>query len=253
MHHKHETQNLLINFFSFIKTQFNASIANIRVDNGGEFFSMQNFFRQHGTTYQHSCVYTPQQNRVVEHKHRHILESARALRFQAHLPLHFWADCVLTTVHSINRLPTPLLFHKTPFEKLYNKVPNYSHLKVFGCLAYATEVHATHKFAPRVARCVFLGYLVGQKAYKLYNITTHKFLTSRDIVFHEHIFPYQLPLTIPAPPIPSTESTTATPAIPLSISNLPSTDFPIPSLASSTPVPSSSPSNVPLSPPNLPV
>jgi hypothetical protein len=35
MHHKHETQNLLTNFFSFVKTQFNASIANIRVDNGG--------------------------------------------------------------------------------------------------------------------------------------------------------------------------------------------------------------------------
>jgi hypothetical protein len=45
MHHKHETQNLLINFFSFVKTQFNASIANIRVNNGGKFFSMQDFFR----------------------------------------------------------------------------------------------------------------------------------------------------------------------------------------------------------------
>jgi transposase InsO family protein len=50
---------------------------------------MQNFFRQHGITYQHSCVYTPQQNGVIERKHCHILESARALRFQAHLPLHF--------------------------------------------------------------------------------------------------------------------------------------------------------------------
>jgi len=150
-------------------------------------------------------------------------------------------------------LPTPLLSHKTPFEKLYNKVPNYSHLKVFSCLAYATEVHATYKFAPRAARCVFLKYLVGQKAYKLYNLTTHKFLTSHDIVFHEHIFLYQLPSTIPAPLIPSTESTVATPVIPLSISDLPSTDFPVPSLASSTPVPSSSPSNVPLSPPILPM
>jgi hypothetical protein len=39
MHHKHETQNLLTIFFSFFKIQFNTSIANIRVDNGGEFFS----------------------------------------------------------------------------------------------------------------------------------------------------------------------------------------------------------------------
>jgi len=167
--------------------------------------------------------------------------------------LYFWAECVLTDVHLINCLPIPLLSHKTPFEKLYNKVPNYSHLKVFGCLAYATKVHVTHKFAPRAARCVFLGYPVGQKAYKLYNFTTHKFLTSRDIVFHEHIFPYQLPSTIPAPLIPSTESTAATPVIPLSISDLPSADFPVPSSASSNPVPPSSPFNVPLSPPILPL
>jgi hypothetical protein len=85
--------------------------------------------------------------------------------------LHFWAECVLTAIHLINHLPTPLLSHKTPFERLYNKVPNYSHLNVFGCLTYATEVHATHKFAPRVAR-VFLRYPVGQKAYKLYNPIT---------------------------------------------------------------------------------
>jgi len=167
--------------------------------------------------------------------------------------LYFWAECVLTDVYLINCLPIPLLSHKTPFEKLYNKVPNYSHLKVFGCLAYATKVHVTHKFAPRAARCVFLGYPVGQKAYKLYNFTTHKFLTSRDIVFHEHIFPYQLPSTIPAPLIPSTESTAATPVIPLSISDLPSADFPVPSSASSNPVPPSSPFNVPLSPPILPL
>ncbi|XP_070676213.1 uncharacterized protein [Malus domestica] len=35
------------------------------------------------------------------------------------------------------------------------------------------------------------GYPVGQKAYKLYDLTTHKFFTSRDVIFHEHIFPYQ--------------------------------------------------------------
>jgi hypothetical protein len=35
MQHKNETQHLLTNFFSFVKTQFNTSIAKIRVDNGG--------------------------------------------------------------------------------------------------------------------------------------------------------------------------------------------------------------------------
>jgi len=126
---------------------------------------------------------------VVGRKHRHILELARALRFQSHLPLHFWVECISAIVHIINRLPTPILSHHTPFEKLYKKIPSYSHLRVFGCLAYATNVHVPHKFAPRATKCVFIGYPIGQKAYKLYDIETNKVFTSRDVIFHEDIIP----------------------------------------------------------------
>ncbi|RVW84581.1 Retrovirus-related Pol polyprotein from transposon RE1 [Vitis vinifera] len=138
-------------------------------------------------------------------------ESARAFRFQAHLPLPFWAECVSTVVHIINRLPTPLLSRQTPFERLYGKLPSYSHIRVFGCLAYATNVHVPHKFAPRAKRCIFLGYPVGQKAYKLYDLDTHQMFISRDVVFHETIFPYE---SIPSP------SSNSDPVIPLSISDL---------------------------------
>lgn len=89
MQHKSETQNLLKSFVIFAQTQFHANIKTIRVDNGSEFFSMREFFQNHGIAYQRTCVYTPQQNGVVERKHRHILTVARALLFQSHLPLIF--------------------------------------------------------------------------------------------------------------------------------------------------------------------
>ncbi|XP_073265503.1 uncharacterized protein [Populus alba] len=146
-------------------------------------------------------------------------------------------ECVLTAMHLINNLPTPLLSHQTPFERLYGKVPTYSHLKIFGCLAYATEVHAAHKFAPRAIRCVFLGYPVSQKAYKLYNLTTHKFFTSHDVVFHEHIFPYKSSPPIPAPHASTPNSATPSPVLPLSIPDAPVADYPIFNPTSPTSVP----------------
>jgi len=124
MQHKSETQNLLKSFVVFAQTQFHANIKTIRVDNGSEFFSMREFFQNHGIAYQRTCVYTPQQNGVVERKHRHILTVARALLFQSHLPLIFWGDCVLTVVYLINRLPSLLLSNKSPFEFLYNRPPH---------------------------------------------------------------------------------------------------------------------------------
>lgn len=44
----------------------------------------------HGIIHQTSFAYTPQQNGRVEWKHRHILNIARALMFQASLPKFLW-------------------------------------------------------------------------------------------------------------------------------------------------------------------
>ena len=153
-------------------------------------FHSNPFSKIMGVLFQHSCIYTPQQNGVVERKHRHILQVARALKIQAQLPNQFWGECALTAVHIINRLPSPVLSFKTQFERLYLKPPSYTHLCVFGCLAYATNVHVSHKFDHHAITCIFIGYPVGQKAYKLFNLSTRKIFTSRDVHFHENHFPY---------------------------------------------------------------
>ncbi|KAI5436826.1 hypothetical protein KIW84_023085 [Lathyrus oleraceus] len=83
---------------------------------------------------------TPQQNARVERKHRHILNVARALRFQANLPISFWRECVLTATYLINRTPTMVNDGMTPYEKLFGKPPSYEDIKTFGCLCYVKNL-----------------------------------------------------------------------------------------------------------------
>jgi hypothetical protein len=71
-------------------------------------------------------------------------------------------------------------------------------------------------------------FSITRSAKKLYNLTTHKFFTSCDVVFHEHIFPYKLSSPIPAPPEPTPASIASSPVLPLSIPDPHSADFPIP-------------------------
>ncbi|KAD6119214.1 hypothetical protein E3N88_10485 [Mikania micrantha] len=176
-----------------VKTQFQKKIKCFRCDNGGEFTSnaMKAFYNDKGITLETTCPHTPQQNGVVERKHRHLLEVARALRFEAGLPIKFWGECVLTAAYVINRLPSKALRYRTPYEIVFGKQPNYEQLKVFGCLVYFRNTETGgDKFAPRGKHGVFIGYPFGVKGYKIYDMDKRKTIVSRDVQFVEHVFPF---------------------------------------------------------------
>ncbi|XP_075092045.1 uncharacterized protein LOC142172161 [Nicotiana tabacum] len=117
----------------------------------------------YGIIHQTSCPYTPQQNGTVERKHRHILEVARALKFQSGVPIRFWGDCVKTAVYE----------------------PKVDHLRVFGCHCHAAALPRGDKFAPRARKAVFIGYSETQKGYRVYDLEHNSFFVSRDVVFQE--------------------------------------------------------------------
>jgi hypothetical protein len=99
-------------------------------------------------------------------------------------------------VHIINRIPTPNLSNKSPYELLFSKLPSYIHLKVFGCLCFSSTLTPNRsKFNARAKPCDFIGYPSNSKGYKLYDLATHSVFVSRDIVSHEHIFPFASQLT----------------------------------------------------------
>ena len=75
-------------FYEYALTQFEKKIKCIRSDNAKELSSGEtlSFFNIKGIVSQTSCIDSPQQNGVVERKHRHLLEVAKSLHFQSKLP-----------------------------------------------------------------------------------------------------------------------------------------------------------------------
>ena len=115
---------------------------------------------------------------------------ARALRFQANLPLKFWGDCVFTATYLINRTPRPPFQNLTPYEKLLGHSPSCGHLRIFGCLCFVSTL-SRDKFDARAKPCTFLGYPFGTKGYNVYDLATKTCFVSRDVVFKESIFPFK--------------------------------------------------------------
>lgn len=88
---------MIKSFIEFVNTQFSKRVKVIHSDNSCELGSSnegQSFFQQKGIIHQNSTPYNPQQNGLVERKHRHILEIARALFFQSGLGVAYWSECI---------------------------------------------------------------------------------------------------------------------------------------------------------------
>jgi len=156
------------------------------MDNGKE-FCWNDFYDKNGIIHQSCCNETPQQNSIVERKHQHILNVTRCIMFQSNLPNAYWSFVVLHSVYLINRLPSPVIHNKSPYELLYKCMLVLTDIKVFGCLCFASTLEQNrHKLDPR--KCIFLGYKQGVKGYIVMNIHSRETYISRNVVFYEAIF-----------------------------------------------------------------
>uniref|UniRef100_A0A2N9IJC8 Integrase catalytic domain-containing protein n=1 Tax=Fagus sylvatica TaxID=28930 RepID=A0A2N9IJC8_FAGSY len=158
-------------------------------DNAQEYHdkSFLSILDSNGTLPHYSCPYTSQQNGCAERKLRHILDVVRTLLISASVLEHFWGEAALTVVYTINRIPLPTTHKKSPFELLYDKLPDYSSLRVFGCVCFVSvPSHERNKLEPRSRLCCFLGYGISQKGFRCYDPISRRLRISHHVEFWEH-------------------------------------------------------------------
>ncbi|GJZ09562.1 retrovirus-related pol polyprotein from transposon TNT 1-94 [Tanacetum coccineum] len=180
-------------FINLAQTQCSRKIKTFQSDGGTEFVNqtVRKILEDNGTFHRFSCLYTPQQNGRAERKHRHIVETGLAMLFNAHVPACYWVDAFTSATYIINRLPTPLLKNKSPFQLLFNQAPQYDNFRTFGCQVFPyLRDYAPHKLAPRSIPCIFIGYSAQHKGYRCLDPISSRIFVTRHARFNETIFPF---------------------------------------------------------------
>jgi histone deacetylase 1/2 len=180
-----------LDFQNHVERLFDKKIITLQTDWGGEYQRLNSFFQCVGITHHVSCPHAHQQNGSAEIKHRHIVEVGLSLLAQASMPLKFWDEAFLTATYLINRVPSRVIDHDTPLERLLQEKPNFNLLRTFGCAVWPNlRPYNKRKLEFRSKMCAFIGYSNMHKGYKCLDISTGRVYISRDVVFDETIFPF---------------------------------------------------------------
>ncbi|KAG8087096.1 hypothetical protein GUJ93_ZPchr0010g9271 [Zizania palustris] len=190
LRHKSEVHGHIVQFVAYVHTQFSLPVRCFQADNGTEFLNSATaiFLAGRGILLRTSCPYTSAQNGKAERMLRTLNNVVRTLLIHAAMPSSYWVEALSTAVFLINRRPSSSIHNGIPYQLLHHKMPDYSILRVFGCLCYPNlSATTSHKLSPRSVACVFLGYPPSQKGYRCFDLSTHKIIISRHVVFDDSL------------------------------------------------------------------
>lgn len=191
MKQKNEVLSKFKEFEKTLSNECGQSITKLRTDNGGEYISkeFEEYLKAQGIHHEMTVPHSPQQNGVAERKNRTLVEAARSMLSHAKLPKMYWAEAVATAAYIQNRLPTSVLKQETPYERWCEKKPDLSHMKVFGCVAYAhIPAQERRKLDKKTVKLRFVGYANNAKGYRLFDEEKRRILIRRDVIFDESNF-----------------------------------------------------------------
>nr|CCA14813.1 integrase putative [Albugo laibachii Nc14] len=171
---KSESENCDKNYIVKLQTQFGKKIKFVRHDGAREFATntLKAFYADQGIQQQVTVTYAYQTNGTAERFIRTITTIGRSLLNHADLEKRFWAEAAMTAIYIKNRLPSPKITNKTPFEMICSNKPSVMHMRV-GTRKLASECSWDIKKCQKLIGC---------------DIEAGKVVISRDIKFDESTF-----------------------------------------------------------------
>ena len=169
MARKSESFAMFMQFQAIAEGESGKEIGTLRTDGAGEYKSaeFQSNLTKNKINHEETIPHTPEQNGVAERLNRTLMEKVRPMLTQAGLPKIYWAEAVNTANYLKNRTPSQALLGKTSFEIWYDRKPDLSHLRTFGCIAYAHIPDAQRKKLDDKSEVLrFMGYNKG-RGYRL--------------------------------------------------------------------------------------
>ncbi|GJW64747.1 retrovirus-related pol polyprotein from transposon TNT 1-94 [Tanacetum coccineum] len=185
---KDEALEAIIKCIKNIQVHLNATVRNVRTDNGTEFVNqtLREFYENVGISHQTSVARTPHPNGVVERRNRTLVEFSHTMLIFSKAPLFLWAKAINTACYTQNRSLIRLRYNKTPYELMQDKKPDLSFFHVFGALCYPTNDNDDlGKLDAKADIGIFVGYTPAKKAFKIYNKRTQKIIEAIHVTFDE--------------------------------------------------------------------
>jgi hypothetical protein len=176
-------------FQNLMETEAGCKILAIRTDNGTEYKGVFDVhLKQHGIQHQVTTPYSPESNGVSERYNRTIMEMVRPMLHRVGYPLELWGEAALTACYIANRLPTSALESgMTPFEAWHGYKPDVSHLRRWGCIAYAhIPEELRKKLDQKGKRGILVGYDNPPGTYRIYDPVARGIISTKDWMVSEN-------------------------------------------------------------------
>jgi len=123
---------------------------------------------------------------VAKRANRTLVEMAKSMLHVQNLKKSLWAKRVVNVAYTRNRCPSRALPSITPEEVWSGRKPCISHMRVFGCIAYAIMPDEKRgKLDAKGTKCLFLRNFEGTKSYRLMCVQSKKIIKCRDVEFME--------------------------------------------------------------------